>query len=434
MAKTNIPKTAIPEVPTIEVVNAETLMSALLMAVALDLRMTNPSMRGVDSSDGEGIAERAAMNTEESGLDEFYCDQFIDAMRAEKLFNPVGADDVNLSVQAFQADDEDESVSDAVEDPQTVVDSYDIGVQSDSDIEDESYQFQQDDDAMAFAAVVLYMLRMTDTILYGPDLGDLQLDGSSDLYDGDYRPTRSSEAYARSPLGLFFYFLPKQLWFRIADETETYRMECISTEAEKQRAKQLDAQVKDPNKTVLPLEVLESKLEKTKPIQAHEILRVVGLLIARSLCSHMDGLEKHWQTDEDGAIPRGTFNRFITRDRFKTITRYLHFESNSVGESTEDKAWKVRPVLQALEKTFRRGYRLGPRISFDEGTIPNRSKFNPIRVYNKDYPHKYGTKVYMTCCADSGYCSRIEVYLGASDESKKAQTAAQRKEAKKRAK
>ncbi|KAE9059877.1 hypothetical protein PF002_g30048 [Phytophthora fragariae] len=69
-------------------------------------------------------------------------------MRAKKLFNPVGADDVNLSVQAFQADDEDESVSDAVEDPQTVVDSYDIGVQSESDIEDESNQFQQDDDAM----------------------------------------------------------------------------------------------------------------------------------------------------------------------------------------------------------------------------------------------------------------------------------------------
>ncbi|KAE9059875.1 hypothetical protein PF007_g30805 [Phytophthora fragariae] len=69
-------------------------------------------------------------------------------MRAKKLFNPVGADDVNLSVQAFQADDEDESISDAVEDPQTVVDSYDIGVQSDSDIEDESNQFQQDDDAM----------------------------------------------------------------------------------------------------------------------------------------------------------------------------------------------------------------------------------------------------------------------------------------------
>ncbi|KAE9276744.1 hypothetical protein PR003_g28979 [Phytophthora rubi] len=193
---------------------------------------------------------------------------------------------------------------------------------------------------------------------------------------------------------------------RIADETGTYRMECISTGAEKQRAKQLDAQVKDLNKTVLPLEVLEAKLKKTKPIQAHDFLHVVGLLIARSLCSHMDGLEKHWQTDEDGAIPRGTFNRFITRDRFKTITRYLHFECNSVDESTEDKVWKVRPVLQALEKTFRRGYRLGPRITFDEGTIPNKSKFNPIRVYNKDKPHMYGTKVYMTCCADSGYCSR----------------------------
>ncbi|KAE9157505.1 hypothetical protein PF005_g32804, partial [Phytophthora fragariae] len=230
-------------------------------------------------------------------------------MRAKKLFNPVGADDVNLSVQAFQADDEDESVSDAVEDPQTVVDSYDIGVQSESDIEDESNQFQQDDDAMGEIGASGW------NVYDEHHSGDVQLDWSSDLYDGDHRPTRSAEAYARSPLGLLFYFLPKQLWFRMADETETYHMECISTDAEKRRAKQLDAQVKHLNKTVLPLEVLEAQLKKTKPIQAHEILQVVGLLIARSLCSHMDGLEKHWQTDEDGAIPRGTFNRFITRDR-----------------------------------------------------------------------------------------------------------------------
>ncbi|POM60425.1 hypothetical protein PHPALM_30723 [Phytophthora palmivora] len=53
---------------------------------------------------------------------------------------------------------------------------------------------------------------------------------------------------------------------------------------------------------------------------------------------------------------------------------------------------------------------MGTRVSFDEGTIPNRSQFNPIRVYNKDKPHKYGTKCYMTCWAETGYCSRISLY------------------------
>ncbi|KAI9982002.1 hypothetical protein PInf_009790 [Phytophthora infestans] len=88
---------------------------------------------------------------------------------------------------------------------------------------------------------------------------------------------------------------------------------------------------------------------------------------------------------------------------------------------TADKAFKVRPILQVKEKTFRRGYRLGPVVSFDEDTIPNRSQYNPIRVYNKDKPHKYGTKCYMTCCAETGYCARVEVYLGAKPDKRKKQ-------------
>ncbi|POM67384.1 LOW QUALITY PROTEIN: Hypothetical protein PHPALM_16635 [Phytophthora palmivora] len=217
---------------------------------------------------------------------------------------------------------------------------------------------------------------------------------------------------------MFFYFIPKKLWYHIAKD-------CTTRQA---------AYAKDPIKNVQSLEVLIEKLTKTRSIKAHEVLHVVGLLIARSLCSHMDGLDQHWRTEEDGAIPRGTSGRYMTRDRFTTILRYLHFQSSSAEVPTTDRAWKVRPILQTLQRTFRRGYRLGARISFDEGTIPNRSKFNPVRVYNKDKPHKYGTKVYMTCCAESGYCSRIEDYMGASDEAKHAKTPVERKAAKEKAK
>ncbi|POM65722.1 Hypothetical protein PHPALM_18526 [Phytophthora palmivora] len=40
----------------------------------------------------------------------------------------------------------------------------------------------------------------------------------------------------------------------------------------------------------------------------------------------------------------------------------------------------------------------------------------------------------MTCCAESGYCSLIEVYLGASDEAKNAKTPADQETAKEKAK
>ncbi|KAE9241192.1 hypothetical protein PF002_g9390 [Phytophthora fragariae] len=44
--------------------------------------------------------------------------------------------------------------------------------------------------------------------------------------------------------------------------------------------------------------------------------------------------------------------------------------------------------------------------------IPSRSRHNVTRQYMKDKPHKWGTKLFMTCCADTAYCLRLEVYCG----------------------
>ncbi|KAE8902944.1 hypothetical protein PF005_g14047 [Phytophthora fragariae] len=163
----NTPETTMPERPMLEMVNAEMPVPTLPVDVALDWKMPNPNIRGVDSSYDETsemqcfspsltvssekqIAERAAVDTKESGFDAFDCliNEHILAMRTEKLFNLNGADDENLRAQVFQAVDEDDAVSDAVEAPQAVVESYDIGVHSDSDTEDERNLFQQDDNVM----------------------------------------------------------------------------------------------------------------------------------------------------------------------------------------------------------------------------------------------------------------------------------------------
>ncbi|KAG6951890.1 hypothetical protein JG687_00013338 [Phytophthora cactorum] len=124
---------------------------------------------------------------------------------------------------------------------------------------------------------------------------------------------------------MFLYFLPKTLWFMIEKETNSYREACFPGIAQQQRDKQLQVQAKDPKKSVAPLEEIEEKLRRVKSIESHEIFHVIGLLVARTLCSHTDGLEKHWSARADGAVPRGTYSRYMTRDIFKTITRYLHF-------------------------------------------------------------------------------------------------------------
>lgn len=45
-------------------------------------------------------------------------------------------------------------------------------------------------------------------------------------------------------------------------------------------------------------------------------------------------------------------------------------------------------MVDALQKTFRMGFVVPPRLSFDEGMLPSGSPYNKTRVYMKDKPHK----------------------------------------------
>jgi hypothetical protein len=84
----------------------------------------------------------------------------------------------------------------------------------------------------------------------------------------------------------------------------------------------------------------------------------------------------------------------------------MHFSDNSDPRARTDRVWKIRPIINALQETFKRGYRVGPYISFDEGMLPSQSKFNATRMYMKDKPHKWGTKMFLTCCSSTAYCMR----------------------------
>ncbi|POM60937.1 hypothetical protein PHPALM_30135, partial [Phytophthora palmivora] len=102
----------------------------------------------------------------------------------------------------------------------------------------------------------------------------------------------------------------------------------------------------------------------------------------------------------------------MPRHRFEHIMAKLHFTNNADVQAASDRAWKVRSVINTLQETFPRGYATPPVISFDEGIIPSRNRNNPTRQYLKAKPHKWGTKLFLTCCADTAYCMRLEVYCG----------------------
>ncbi|KAE9317371.1 hypothetical protein PR003_g18488 [Phytophthora rubi] len=363
-------------------------------------------------------------------LDDFDSDNFLDALRRDLLFEATDSDDLNIGGEDWllaldsDAEGDEDSIlldedDDEEDDPAT-----------DFPVDDEN----DDDVGSEFDSVPV------EFDLTGDDLDKLQADewetydehhssqvrqDALPLYDGPFGPTRAALAYAENPLAIFYFFLPKELWRRVATETNKFCVDSIDEIAAQMRAGARQRRERTPSTIVLSVDEYKTKLKRKSAIQPHEIIRFIGLLVARALEPRRESLSRHWITRVEGALSRGTFGQFLSRDRFHDIARYLHFNDNEKQADSGDRAFKIRPVIQALQKTLFRGYRLGARISFDEGMVPMRHRRNPMRQYMPAKPNKWGTKFYLTCCADSAYCSRLEIYCGKAndDESAVAQQA-----------
>jgi hypothetical protein len=153
------------------------------------------------------------------------------------------------------------------------------------------------------------------------------------------------------------------------------------------------------------LKQIRRRLRAKPAYETHEILNVVGLLVARMLCPQQRRFAAHWAMAEDGAIPAGIFGRFMGRNRCQDILRDLHFVDNE-ADRTRDKLWKLRPIVDKLQQRFLAGWSLPAVFSFDEGVLPSTSRRNTTRMFMPDKPYRYGSKMFMTCDSRTAYCHR----------------------------
>ncbi|POM69441.1 LOW QUALITY PROTEIN: Hypothetical protein PHPALM_14269 [Phytophthora palmivora] len=140
---------------------------------------------------------------------------------------------------------------------------------------------------------------------------------------------------------------------------------------------------------------IQKQLRNVYPVESREILRVIGLLIARMLAPETRGLAARWSRSLHGAVPLGTFGPWLVRNR--------------CGLLRVDGGWKVRSIVTALQKTYARGYDFGPVIAFDEAIIPTHAT-QQDNTYQKT--RKGGAKFFSACCEEAAYCIRIELYVG----------------------
>ncbi|GMF28511.1 unnamed protein product [Phytophthora fragariaefolia] len=214
-------------------------------------------------------------------------------------------------------------------------------------------------------------------------------------------PKCELEGIAHSPVMLFFYFVPKSLWVSITKETNRYKKQTLRARAHRVREKQRKRQTA----SVETVKQIERRLRAEPLYEAHELLHVIGLLIARMLNPMTRRLSRHWSMSDDGAIPAGNFGRYMPRNRCTSILRDVHFVNNEAPR-VRDNTWKLRPVVDMIQSRFLSGWSLPSKFSFDEGVLPATSKRNTTRMFMSDKPHRYGTKIFMVCDLDTAYCHR----------------------------
>ncbi len=149
------------------------------------------------------------------------------------------------------------------------------------------------------------------------------------------------------------------------------------------------------------------------PVSKEEIKAFIGLVIAMGIVS-LPSINDYWSTEPMHC--HSWFRLVMPRDRFRQILRYIHVvdytTAPSCSDPQRDKLWKVRPLINCLEKVSKELYSPNKQLSIDESMIGTKCRLSFIQYLPKK-PTKWGIKVWACCDAITGYIYSFEVYTGA---------------------
>ncbi|XP_039631232.1 piggyBac transposable element-derived protein 3-like [Polypterus senegalus] len=101
----------------------------------------------------------------------------------------------------------------------------------------------------------------------------------------------------------------------------------------------------------------------------------------------------------------------MPKNRYLKIKSMLHFNDNSkVQENKDDRGFKVRPLIVALNKNFRRWGIFDKHLAVDE-MIVKYYGHHGLKQFIRGKPIRFGYK-FWALCGSSGYCFHFNLYCG----------------------
>jgi Transposase IS4/Exonuclease len=147
------------------------------------------------------------------------------------------------------------------------------------------------------------------------------------------------------------------------------------------------------------------------------LLAWLGIVIVHSAEKNDHSISRHWRETPYGLRTPWIYNT-MTRDAFLFLERYLHFADSSQMPGNERRPlFKIQPVLDVLIKNMKLWWRAGQKICIDESMILYKGRAIGFGQYMPAKPIKHGIKVFVLCCAVTGFLLSFEVYTGADNAS-----------------
>ena len=147
-------------------------------------------------------------------------------------------------------------------------------------------------------------------------------------------------------------------------------------------------------------------------VTTEELKAYFGFCILMGI-NRLPALDDYWSSDL--TLRYAPIADRISRDRFREISRYLHFVDNSTlqpkGSPGYDRLGKVRPVIDHLSKQFADLYEPHKEVAVDEAMIKFTGR-SAVKQYMPMKPIKRGIKVWVLGDSHNGYFHTFQVYTG----------------------
>ncbi|CAB9519499.1 unknown protein [Seminavis robusta] len=159
-------------------------------------------------------------------------------------------------------------------------------------------------------------------------------------------------------------------------------------------------------------------------ISIEEMYRFLGIMLKISMFPVDDGgyeayfrKENKYISPGGGAQPMEIYgssdwaHQYMTLSRFKQIRGAFHPEDKSVGLGG-DKCYQLRHLINSFNAASSRTFHVPRDLAFDEGGVGCRSRYCPVRQYNKDKPQKFRVDFFICSCARTYQILHLDVYQG----------------------